>query len=202
MTARPLVVVGDAFLDCDLSGRAERLSPEAPVPVVDLDDGSPRTRPGGAGLAALLAAGDGRAVVLVTALGDDDAGARVGRLLQDAGVEVVDLGLAGPTPEKTRVLADGRLVVRLDRGDDAAPPGRWTAAAGDALAAAAAVLVADYGRGMAAAPAVRGALANLSPRVPVVWDPHPRGPEPVPGARLATPNRREAAGLVADVEGD
>ena len=202
MTARTLVVVGDAFLDRDLIGRAERLCPEAPVPVVDLDDGDERTRPGGAGLAALLAAGDGRPVVLVTALGDDQPGAEVARLLAEAGVELVDVGLDGPTPEKTRVLADGRLVVRVDRGGEPAAPRAWTAEAAQALADAGAVLVADYGRGVAAQAGLREAVGGLPPRVPVVWDPHPRGPAPVPGVRLATPNRREAASLVAEVEGD
>ena len=54
----PLVVVGDALLDRDLEGTVERLSPDAPVPVVDAP--VTRSRPGGAGLAALLAARDGR----------------------------------------------------------------------------------------------------------------------------------------------
>ena len=57
-----------------------------------------------------------------------------------------------------------------------------------ALAGASAVLVADYGRGVTSEPGVRSALAHLPARLPVVWDPHPRGAEPVPGARLATPN--------------
>jgi D-beta-D-heptose 7-phosphate kinase / D-beta-D-heptose 1-phosphate adenosyltransferase len=55
---------------------------------------------------------------------------------------------------------------------------------------------------VAAEPGVRGALAALPSRRPLVWDPHPRGPAPVPGARLATPNRAEAAGFVPEVPGD
>ena len=66
MTVGPLVVVGDALLDRDVTGRADRLSPDAPVPVVS--DLSEVDRPGGAGLAALLAARDGADVTLVTAL--------------------------------------------------------------------------------------------------------------------------------------
>ena len=62
-----------------------------------------------------------------------------------------------------------------------------------ALSRAAAVLVSDYGRGVAADPAVRAALAEAIARgVPVVWDPHPRGPAPVPGVTVATPNLGEA----------
>ncbi|HET9291529.1 MAG TPA: PfkB family carbohydrate kinase, partial [Actinomycetes bacterium] len=71
-----------------------------------------------------------------------------------------------------------------------------------ALGRAAAVLVSDYGRGVAAEPGVREALAGLPARTPLVWDPHPRGPAPVPGARLATPNRAEAAGFAPEVAGD
>jgi D-beta-D-heptose 7-phosphate kinase/D-beta-D-heptose 1-phosphate adenosyltransferase len=195
-----VVVVGDALLDRDLDGRVERLAPDAPVPVVD--DPAERRRPGGAALAATLAALDGRAVVLVTALAADEAGAALRELLEAAGVEVVDLGLAGPTPEKIRVRVDGRSLLRLDRATRPGRVGPPGDAARRALAGAAAVLVADYGRGLAAEPGVRAALAGLPARVPVVWDPHPRGPAPVPGARLATPNRAEAARFAPDVPGD
>jgi hypothetical protein len=120
MTQAPLVIVGDALLDRDLEGRAGRLAPDAPVPVVD--DPTERRRPGGAALAATLAARlDGRAVVLVTALAGDEAGTALRELLELAGVEVVDLELAGRTPEKIRVRADGHSLLRLDR---ATRPGR------------------------------------------------------------------------------
>jgi rfaE bifunctional protein nucleotidyltransferase chain/domain/rfaE bifunctional protein kinase chain/domain len=201
MTRAPLVVVGDALLDRDLEGRAGRLAPDAPVPVVD--DPAERRRPGGAALAATLAARlDGRAVVLVTALADDEAGAALRELLELAGVEVVDLGLAGRTPEKIRVRADGHSLLRLDRATRPGRVGPLGPAGRRALAGAGAVLVADYGRGVAAEPGVRAALAGLPRRRPLVWDPHPRGPAPVPGARLATPNRAEAAGFVPEVDGD
>jgi D-beta-D-heptose 7-phosphate kinase / D-beta-D-heptose 1-phosphate adenosyltransferase len=197
----PLVVVGDALLDRDLDGRAERLAPDAPVPVVD--DPAERRRPGGAALAATLAATlDRRAVVLITALAGDEAGGSLRGLLELAGVEVVDLGLDGQTPEKIRVRAQGRSLLRLDRATRPGVVGPLDRAGRRALAGAGAVLVADYGRGVAAEPGVRGALAALPSRRPLVWDPHPRGPAPVPGARLATPNRAEAAGFVAEVPGD
>jgi D-beta-D-heptose 7-phosphate kinase / D-beta-D-heptose 1-phosphate adenosyltransferase len=197
----PLVVVGDALLDRDLDGRAERLAPDAPVPVVD--DPTERRRPGGAALAATLAATlDGRSVVLVTALAGDEAGVSLRGLLDAAGVEVVDLGLAGQTPEKIRVRAQGRSLLRLDRATRPGLVGPLDRAGRRALAGAGAVLVADYGRGVAAEPGVRAALAALPSRRPLVWDPHPRGPAAVPGARLATPNRAEAAGFVPEVPGD
>ena len=194
MSARRLVVVGDALLDRDLDGRVERLAPDAPVPVVD--DPEQTTRPGGAGLAAALAAADGRRVTLVTALARDLPGRELAAVLAETGVEVVDLGLGGPTPEKVRVRADRRSLLRIDRGGGASGPiGSVTAEAEDAIRSAGTVLVSDYGRGLAGQPDVRSALAAA--QAPIVWDPHPRGATPVPGAALATPNRSEAAHFAA-----
>jgi D-beta-D-heptose 7-phosphate kinase / D-beta-D-heptose 1-phosphate adenosyltransferase len=194
---RPLVVVGDALLDRDVDGAVERLSPDAPVPVVD--EGAVRARPGGAALAATLAAASGRPVTLVTALARDDAGAELAALLDGHGVEVADLGLDGATPEKVRITTGGRPLLRLDRGGGGAvgAPGASVRAA---IGWAGAVLVADYGRGVAAEPELRTGLEGLD--VPVVWDPHPRGPAPVPGVRLATPNLAEATALVPEPAGD
>jgi D-beta-D-heptose 7-phosphate kinase / D-beta-D-heptose 1-phosphate adenosyltransferase len=197
----PLVVVGDALLDRDLDGRAERLAPDAPVPVVD--DPTERPRPGGAALAATLAARlDGREVVLVTALARDEPGAVLRELLELAGVTVVDLGLAGQTPEKVRIRAGGRPLLRLDRGGRPGRPGPLDDPGRRAIAGAAAVLVSDYGRGVPAEPGVRAALQGRRARTPLIWDPHPNGPAPVPGARLATPNRAEAERFVAEAAGE
>lgn len=189
---RPLLVVGDAMLDRDVEGAVERLSPDAPVPVVD--ERTVNARPGGAGLAAMLAAADGHEVTLVTALGDDDAGRELEQSLANGGVELIDLGLAGPTPEKVRFRAAGRSLLRVDRGGRAGGRvGVPAAAARAAVEWADAVLVSDYGRGVAAQRGLRDALRRHSSRAPLVWDPHPRGPQPVAGAALATPNEAEAA---------
>ncbi|MFI8947217.1 D-glycero-beta-D-manno-heptose 1-phosphate adenylyltransferase [Streptomyces sp. NPDC053750] len=181
----PLVVVGDALLDRDLTGSADRLAPDAPVPVVS--ECAERVRPGGAALAAYLAARDGREVTLVTGAGDDPASEALRELLAPW-LTLIPLPLTGALPEKTRVLAQGRPVVRLDRGGGRAREA--TDEARDALRSARAVLVSDYGRG--AADALRDVLAA---RPPLVWDPHPRGGPPVPGTRLVTPAEKEAHGF-------
>ncbi|MFC8567026.1 D-glycero-beta-D-manno-heptose 1-phosphate adenylyltransferase [Streptomyces sp. NPDC057245] len=178
----PLVVVGDALLDRDLTGSADRLAPDAPVPVVS--ECAERLRPGGAALTAYLAARDGRDVTLITGVGDGPAGAALRELLAPW-VRLIALPLTGELPEKTRVLARDRPVVRLDRGVGRA--GGATDEARAALRSARAVLVSDYGRG--AADALRDVLAE---RPPLVWDPHPRGGPPVPGTRLVTPAEKEA----------
>ncbi|MBD0282895.1 MAG: bifunctional heptose 7-phosphate kinase/heptose 1-phosphate adenyltransferase [Thermoleophilaceae bacterium] len=191
MSRGPVVVIGDALLDRDVHGIAERLSPDAPVPVLDELASTPR--PGGAGLAAALAARDARPVTLVTALAGDAAGVELRAELERLRVEVVDIGLKGPTPEKVRFLAGERPLMRLDRSGRGGSVGTATAAARAAIGWADAVLVSDYGRGVAAEPGLRGAIAELRARVPVVWDPHPRGATPVPRATVATPNEGEAA---------
>jgi D-beta-D-heptose 7-phosphate kinase/D-beta-D-heptose 1-phosphate adenosyltransferase len=186
-----LAVVGDALLDRDVEGDVRRLAPDAPVPVVD--QRAVVVRPGGAGLAALLSARGGHTVRLVTALAPDAAGAELRAALERAGVEVVDVGLDGATPEKIRVRAQGRALLRLDRGGDGGTVGAVTGAARAAIAWADAILVADYGRGVAAESGIREALDRaVAGGVPVVWDPHPRGPQPIAGATLATPNHGEA----------
>ncbi|MCF1650051.1 MULTISPECIES: D-glycero-beta-D-manno-heptose 1-phosphate adenylyltransferase [Streptomyces] len=184
----PLVVVGDVLLDEDIEGVSTRLSPDAPAPVVDVT--GDRRHPGGAGLAAALAARGGRDVVLVTALGDDEASEAVRRGLRGR-VRLLEIPLDGTLPVKTRVLAGGRPVVRIDRGGGT--PGEPDDAVREALAGAHAVLVADYGRHTAGA--LRPLLEEAARRTPLVWDPHPAGDPPVPGARLVTPNAAEARAL-------
>ncbi|MEH1030170.1 PfkB family carbohydrate kinase [Micromonospora profundi] len=193
----PVVVVGDTLLDRDVEGVVNRLCPDSPVPV--LDETSAVDRPGGAGLAAVFAAAQGADVVLVTALADDAGGARLSALLAAAGVRVYPLALRGATPEKIRLRARGRVLLRHDRGGASGEPGQPSDEVLRVIAAASAVLVSDYGRGVARQPALRAALAAT--RAPVVWDPHPRGPAAVPGVHLATPNEAEVRDLVPALPG-
>ncbi|KUI15807.1 D-beta-D-heptose 1-phosphate adenosyltransferase [Mycobacterium sp. GA-1285] len=194
--SEPLVVIGDSMLDVDIEGTATRLSPEAPVPVVDTE--RIWRRPGGAGLAAVLAARTGCDVVLVTAVGDDAEGQALTDLLTDAGVRLIRLHLAGNTVCKTRIRAAGHSMLRLDHGDGSAAAAPVPAEVGEVLDRAAAVCVADYGRGVTAHSQIRDLVASATRRVPTVWDPHPRGSEPVPGCWLVTPNQDEAAGRSAE----
>jgi D-beta-D-heptose 7-phosphate kinase / D-beta-D-heptose 1-phosphate adenosyltransferase len=215
-----LVIVGDALLDRDVEGTSERLCPDAPAPV--LEGGRSRSRPGGAGLAAAIAALEGQSVTLIAALAADEPGRELARALLACGVDLVELPLAGSTPEKVRFLDRGRPLMRWDRGcepttgiDAADSVGRRKADRGPhrieidgampalraALADAEAILVSDYGRGVAAAAEVRRALASRRMGVPLVWDPHPRGPAPIAGAELATPNLAEAEQIAGAATG-
>jgi D-beta-D-heptose 7-phosphate kinase/D-beta-D-heptose 1-phosphate adenosyltransferase len=183
-----LVIVGDSLLDRDVNGGVERLAPDGPAPVVDV--GETIARPGGAALAAALAARDGHEAVLVTALADDANGKALAALIADAGVDFVDLGREGETPTKTRILAEGRLLVRVDKGARGIP-GPFTGLARSVVERAPIVLVSDYGRGLTADAALRRAVSASTRRGAVVWDPHPRGTRPPAGVDVATPNRAE-----------
>jgi D-beta-D-heptose 7-phosphate kinase / D-beta-D-heptose 1-phosphate adenosyltransferase len=188
----PLVIVGDALLDRDLDGEVRRLCPGEPAaPVVE--DPSERVRPGGAALAALLAAQAGHDVVLITPLDDDEPGREILRRL-DGRVTVIPLPWPGATAEKQRVRASGSTLLRIDR-----PARPYAGTPGDdalhAIATAGAILVSDYGNGTAANPVLRQALTERAHQVPLVWDPHSRGAVPVTGTRLATPNQAEAAAI-------
>jgi D-beta-D-heptose 7-phosphate kinase / D-beta-D-heptose 1-phosphate adenosyltransferase len=187
-----LVIVGDSLLDRDVNGSVERLAPDGPAPVVDTAETV--ARPGGAALAAALAARDGHEVLLVTALAHDANGRTLAALIGDAGVDLLDLGLAGATPTKTRVRAEGRLLVRLDDGAPGSP-GPFAAAARSAVARAPALLVSDYGRGLTRDPALHEAASAAADAGCVVWDPHPRGARPPAGLDVATPNRAELQAL-------
>ncbi|GAA2024469.1 hypothetical protein GCM10009756_13670 [Pseudokineococcus marinus] len=204
---RRVVVVGDVVLDRDLDGVVERVAPDAPVPVVDLR--ATTESPGGAGLTALLVAagrGDGRPastsgsedagvdVVLVAPVGDDEDGERLRAALAaaDGSLELVALPHTGATRTKTRVRAAGQSLVRVDSGGPGTPSAPDLDELRAVLARADVVLVSDYGAGTTHDPGVRAVLGAAAAAVPVVWDPHPRGGEPVHGCALVTPNLSEA----------
>jgi D-beta-D-heptose 7-phosphate kinase / D-beta-D-heptose 1-phosphate adenosyltransferase len=201
-TRRHVVVVGDCLLDRDVHGHVDRVCPDAPAPVVDVDTVS--ARPGGAGLTALLATRDGVDVTLVAPLADDDGGRELLDLLVGAGVRVLPLAHEGATRVKTRVRAGGQSIARIDTGGPGTPLDGLTPDAASAIADADVVLVSCYGGGTTADPVIRGALALRARRRPVVWDPHPRGAAPVRGSALVTPNLTEARAhaRLQDADGD
>ena len=193
----PLVVVGDTLLDRDVAGAVSRVCPDAPVPV--LDERAATDRPGGAGLAALLAAAQDIEVALVTALADDAGGTRLAELLAEAGVEVYPPHLPGATAEKIRLRAGGQVLLRLDRGGDPQPPGEPSEAALDVLARAPPSWSATTGAGWSGS----RRCARRWPRRPPRWSgtrtraarpPWPGPAWPPRTSRTAAARRRRGAG--------
>jgi rfaE bifunctional protein nucleotidyltransferase chain/domain/rfaE bifunctional protein kinase chain/domain len=191
-----VTVVGDVVLDRDVDGQVTRFSPDGPVPVVDTVD--VRQSPGGAGLTAILCAQE-VPTRLVAPIGTDGAALDLVRLL-DKHVELFALPQEGATRRKTRVRSVGRTLVRVDDGGPARP---GPVDARDVLRAfdgSDVVLVSDYGAGVTYDGPVRGAVLDAVGKVPVVWDPHPRGGPPVAGATLVTPNLAEALTAASALE--
>ena len=200
---RHVVVVGDCLLDRDVDGRVDRLCPDAPAPVVDVESVS--SGPGGAGLTALLCTGEGVDVTLVTPLADDAEGRELRSLLEAAGVRVLALGHEGPTRVKSRLRAAGQSIARIDTGGPGHPVDDLTPDAGRRhrrRRRRARVVLRRRHDAPTTASVTR--CPRRAPRRPVVWDPHPRGGDPVPGCALVTPNLLEArdrAGM-PDAPGD
>jgi rfaE bifunctional protein kinase chain/domain/rfaE bifunctional protein nucleotidyltransferase chain/domain len=146
-----VVVVGDAILDCWVSGECRRLCREAPAPVLDV--ANRHCAPGGAANTAANLAALGARTVLVAAVGDDADGRLLRDLLRSAGVDVSAV-VAVPgrtTTAKRRLVANGQLLARVDEVDDRPLPASAVAELRAALdgTAADAMLVCDYGLGLA-----------------------------------------------------
>ena len=199
MTLR-ITVVGDLVLDRDIVGRADRICPDAPVPVVDVD--TVQESPGAAGLAALLCTAPDIEVSLIAPVADDAPGHRLAAML-GRDVDLLALPHEGATRCKTRIRSAGQSLVRIDAGGTGFPVKPPLSAVRAVLDGADVVLVSDYGAGTTRESGLRGAIADAARRGTLVWDPHPRGGGPVPGAVLVTPNLAEAAAAVgpgADVD--
>jgi D-beta-D-heptose 7-phosphate kinase/D-beta-D-heptose 1-phosphate adenosyltransferase len=185
------------MLDEFLWGRVSRISPEAPVPVVEVTRQSFHL--GGSGnVAANVRALGGRAT-LVGLIGDDAAGARVRQALGDAGIEArLAVAEAGrPTTVKTRIVAHSQQVVRADREDASDVTGHAAAAIRDALHeqlhGSDALVVSDYQKGVVSAALLRHALPLARRRrVAVLVDPKLRHFRLYRGVTVVTPNQLEA----------
>ena len=208
MKTSRVVVVGDIMIDRYLYGDTERLSPEAPVPVVTVRQRDAKL--GGAANVAANVASMGASCLLVGTVGDDGDGATIRQELVVArldGRHVVTVA-GRPTTSKTRIIARSQQIVRIDDEVDALLDGpdlaRLIKAAREALADADALLLEDYNKG-ALAPGLITAVMEVARRrgIPVVVDPKYRQFFEYAGATVFKPNRRElesALGAAVDLQ--
>jgi D-beta-D-heptose 7-phosphate kinase/D-beta-D-heptose 1-phosphate adenosyltransferase len=193
MAQKRVLVVGDVMLDEWVWGRVSRISPEAPVPVVAVDDHSFTL--GGAGNVANNLRAIGARVSFAGAVGDDAEGRRVCELFDAIGVErsgVVTLD-DRPTTRKTRIVAHNQQVVRADweSTQALAPSDRVRLAAVVARLAGEhdAVVLSDYAKGLFSRDVVDAARACAV----VTADPKPRNMALFGGVTCVAPNAGEAA---------
>ncbi len=205
-----VLVVGDLMLDRYVFGTVTRISPEAPVPVVHVL--REEARPGGAANVALNIAALGGGGRVLGVIGGDTDGQDLVRTLRAAGIHTDGIieGDSVRTTVKTRVVADRQQVVRVDRESlcdhYAVCVDALCARLPGLVAAAGAVIIEDYGKGIVCQRVVDAVLAAA--RVagcPVGFDPKDNTQLAMPWLSLATPNYREAclaAGLPETPLGD
>jgi len=193
-----ILVLGDVMLDRFLYGSVERISPEAPVPVVRL--GRTLAMPGGAGNVARNIAALGGQAVLVGLLGEDAAAAEFRALMADnpGTIDACVASASRPTASKMRVIAGTQQVVRLD--DETTAPataaeiGALLAALRQALPGCSALILSDYGKGVLAPPVIAAAVAAArAGGLAVFADPKSDDFALYRGVDCLTPNARELA---------
>lgn len=198
----PVLVIGDLIVDRYVWGEVDRVSAEAPVPVLDVK--REENRLGGAGNVAHNLKALGSVPTICGIIGDDDEGKELLKILQELGIAqhgvVVDR--LRPTSLKTRILAQRQQMLRIDRElrtSMATAQCEAFAALVDALMESnKAIVISDYGKGVVT-PALMKKLKDarakgriLFPSKPLVIDPHPTNFDLYEEACIVKPNRKEA----------
>jgi D-glycero-beta-D-manno-heptose-7-phosphate kinase len=196
-TKTRVLVVGDVMLDQFIWGGVSRISPEAPVPVVDFSRES--FMPGGAANVARNLVSLATPTELFGAIGNDDAGRKLQKILAEQNIGCTGLvkNSARHTSVKTRIVAHQQQVVRIDRetrdGLDQITTTRLLAEIKNKIPKADAVIVGDYGKGVVTQPLLNE-IKSLC-RARGVWlslDPKPVHHLNLSNLSLITPNRKEA----------
>lgn len=204
-SGKKILVVGDLMLDRYVSGRVNRISPEAPVPVLAVED--EWSLPGGAANVALNIQGLGVNTIVAGYVGDDSAGENLKYMLDDVGVDVSCI-VTHPdacTIEKTRVLTDRQQIVRVDReqildGEDECfnELSHKLSAVIDAVDA---IIIEDYKKGAITNKLIRFIVEAASDRrIPVGLDPKSDEGLDFSGITIAKPNFKEACAALNVVE--
>ena len=192
--SRRVLVVGDVMLDRFVYGEVQRISPEAPIPV--LRKSGERAMLGGAGNVARNVVAMGGRVRLVGRRGRDAAGEQIAALATSEGIEDAVNAWSGPTTQKVRYVAQGQQLLRLD--DEATDADEAEAqaiidVAGAALPQAHVLILSDYGKGVLTDTVLASLIARARALgVPVVVDPKRVKLDAYAGATLLTPNAAEA----------
>lgn len=190
-----VLVVGDVMLDRYWHGTAGRISPEAPVPVVQVD--REVSRPGGAANVAINLGALGAQVTLVGLVGDDEHADILVNQLSAGGVKAkLDRVATHPTICKLRVLSQRQQLVRLDfeRGFTSEEAKSVKTLVEESLDDVDVVIISDYAKGTLCE--VRSLIKHATARqIPVLVDPKGTDWQPYKGATLLTPNLAEFAGV-------
>jgi D-glycero-beta-D-manno-heptose-7-phosphate kinase len=195
-SGKTILILGDVMLDEFIWGNVARISPEAPVPVVEVLGETYRLG-GSANVAANIRALDGKPIP-IGVVGRDPASQRVEDLLQASKIEASGLARADrPTTVKTRIIAHSQQIVRTDREDKKPLSPELSRELADLflkhLSQSAAVIVSDYDKGMVSRELLSAVLPKArSANVPIYLDPKVHHADYYTPITLITPNQREA----------
>ncbi|HUR28515.1 MAG TPA: PfkB family carbohydrate kinase, partial [Planctomycetota bacterium] len=192
-----ILVVGDLILDRYVTGSVERISPEAPIPVLSATESEDRL--GGAGNVAANLRAMEAPVAIQGVVGDDSLGRRMRGMFEELGCDALAclVDADRPTTEKTRMISGVQQMLRVD-WEKASPISALNEARvlGDLparVAQAEAVILSDYGKGMLTQRVITAVIAAARKQgIPVLVDPKGSDYSIYKGATLVTPNRKEA----------
>jgi len=195
-SGKTILIIGDLMLDEFVWGKVRRISPEAPVPVVEVTEETYRL--GGSGnVAANILALDGKPIP-IGIVGQDSAGEQLVNLIHQSGIDISGLVRNDrPTTLKTRIIAHSQQVVRADR-ESKHPVSSDVAAEVVArflrhLSSASAVIVSDYNKGVVSGEVLSDILPQARiAAVPVFVDPKIEHADYYRPITIITPNQREA----------
>ena len=194
---KEIIVIGDIMLDHFVKGSVSRISPEAPVPVVNVE--SEDFVAGGAGNVAVNLAVLGAKPTLVSVVGQDIKGNILTQFLKDKGVNTsyITIDSARPTTQKVRIVAERQQVVRVDRESKAKLEANTAKTCMQnfkkALKTAKGVVMSDYGKGMLSDHNIQEIIALCNAKkIPVCVDPKIDNFLKYKNITCMTPNTKEA----------
>ncbi len=196
-SGKTILVIGDVMLDEYIWGEVERISPEAPVPVVQVTKDS--SVPGGAANVANNISSLGGRAIIAGVVGDDPAGSKLKKLLRAGKIDTrgILLDKERPTVTKSRVLAGHQQVLRIDREDTTpmrkADITRILQTVRKLAGEADGIVLEDYAKGLICQELVDEVIKIAGRnKLFVVVDPNGKNDLTYRGARIVTPNRKEA----------
>lgn len=203
-----VLIIGDVMLDSYVWGAVERISPEAPVPVVSVKKKDHRL--GGAANVALNIQSLGAKPILCALIGDDDAGKKLTDCMKASSIttEGIIYSSSRPTTEKTRIIASQQHVVRVDEESDrelnAQEESELLEKIGELLPQCDVIVFEDYDKGVINASIIEKTVALAQKKnIPTVVDPKKRNFLHYKGVSLFKPNLKELReGLKVEVEGN
>jgi D-glycero-beta-D-manno-heptose-7-phosphate kinase len=192
-----VLVIGDVMTDAYIKGQVTRMSPEAPVPVVDLQEQEQRI--GGAGNVALNLIALGAKAILASVIGQDNAGKELEQMLQNAGIQTSALVVSSQrkTTIKTRVLSNGKQMLRIDSEDQHDLQPNEEALLKENISALLAegidgVLLEDYNKGVLTTALIQWIISEANARnIPIAVDPKKKNFFAYVGCTLFKPNLKE-----------